>query len=79
MAKYIQEKALDFGFPEESVKLSEYEVLLNEPISIRVGLVHEEEDDDNRLSPSSIVDLTHAFNNDKNAIHVHECISLSFY
>ncbi|OQS04715.1 N-acetylated-alpha-linked acidic dipeptidase [Thraustotheca clavata] len=38
MAKYIMQKALDFGFPEENVKLSEYEILLNEPISIRVGL-----------------------------------------
>ncbi|OQR82800.1 N-acetylated-alpha-linked acidic dipeptidase-like protein [Achlya hypogyna] len=39
MAKYIMQKALDFGFPEDNVKLSEYDILLNEPISVRVGLV----------------------------------------
>ncbi|KDO35552.1 hypothetical protein SPRG_00397 [Saprolegnia parasitica CBS 223.65] len=39
MAKYIMQKALDFGFPEDKIKLSEYEILLNEPTSVRVGLV----------------------------------------
>ncbi|KAF0695360.1 Aste57867_13794 [Aphanomyces stellatus] len=39
MAQYIADKALDFGFPEDNVKLSEYEILLNEPISLRVGIV----------------------------------------
>ncbi|RLO08304.1 hypothetical protein DYB28_005712, partial [Aphanomyces astaci] len=52
MAEYIVEKARDFGFPEDNVKLSDYELLLNEPLSIRVGVVGEDG------KPDNVFDLT---------------------
>ncbi|RHY34405.1 hypothetical protein DYB32_000969, partial [Aphanomyces invadans] len=54
MAQYIAEKARDFGFPEDNVKLSDYELLLNEPVSIRVGVVGE------NGKPDNVYDLTAA-------------------
>ncbi|CAK4666034.1 hypothetical protein LEN26_015078 [Aphanomyces euteiches] len=44
MAQYIVDKARDFGFPEDNVKISDYELFLNEPISLRVGVVKEKAD-----------------------------------
>jgi len=53
MANYIREQALEFGFLDENVKLSEYEILLHEPSSMKVGII--------KNSTNEVFDLTASF------------------
>lgn len=36
MAKYIRSKAIDFGIDEELIKIDEFEILVNEPETLKI-------------------------------------------